>query len=484
MLPRITSMNFKVSPTHVVTTLILSLSLFSAQADVKEYVRDYDYQAAEYDTRYSSRISAIDELKLSLQHELGTYISSVLEISQDESGIKDVTHDTVQITAGILSLKLLEERWNDISYYVKGLMKADKDEILAHIKAIRNDYEMAQLLRSSMEELEELRAQVAALKQSLKDNQSGDKSAVAAEYQSAMQDIDVETIFQQAMSARIEGDFGRSFELLKGLAEKGDSKAQVRLGRLYTKGVGVDQDYKLAMDWLKKAQAQGDANALVHIGHMHEKGLGVAVDELFALSLYKQAIDSGSKVAGVRLGNLYIWGKVVPQDYAKAIEYIKPAAEKGNSAGLNAMGFLYEKGWGVDKDLKKTVDYYEKAIGKGNAHAMGRLGRFYFKGTYVDRDLRKAFALLTASAERGDGFGQAMLGRMYEKGKGVDKDENRAFELFKKSADSGNLMGTFMMGHAYDLGIGVKSDRSMAKEWFMKAAAGGHPKAKKRLKKL
>ena len=454
------------------------------QAEVREYIPEYDYQAAEYDTEYSSRISAIDELKLALQHELGTYISSILEVQQDAAGERYVNLETVQLTAGIISLKLMEERWNTISYFVKGAMQADRDEILESIRALRSDYELELMLRESFMELDQLRAEVASLKTSLQTLQGTEKNAGTIRYQAVMQDIEVENIYQQAMSARLEGNFSKAFELLKGLADRGYSKAQLRVGHLLEKGVGVEQSYQQALAWFNKAREQGDSRALAHIGFLYERGLGVDRDELRALSLYKQALDSGSTLAAIRLGHLYVSGVIVPRDYARALQYFSAAAEKSDQAGLAWMGFMHEKGHAVKQDYSKAAGFYEQAIGAGSAWAMGRLGNMYLNGMSVERDMRKAQALITASAERGNGFGLAKLGELYENGQGVDKDEDRAFELYQKSADSGSVAGLFKLGHAYHKGIGVKKNRRKALEWYRKAAQAGHPGAIKRLHKM
>ena len=62
------------------------------------------------------------------------------------------------------------------------------------------------------------------------------------------------------------------------LAEQGDAEAQYRLGRLYTKGLGVPQDYTQAADLYRKAAEQGNAAAQRNLGWLYTKGLGVPQD--------------------------------------------------------------------------------------------------------------------------------------------------------------------------------------------------------------
>src|SRR5512135_1949012 len=67
-------------------------------AEVKEYVRDYSYQAERYDTKETSRVNAIDGVKRELLDELGTYVGSVIQQKQDSLGNSYMSHDVINIT--------------------------------------------------------------------------------------------------------------------------------------------------------------------------------------------------------------------------------------------------------------------------------------------------------------------------------------------------------------------------------------------------
>ena len=63
----------------MLTRLIFHASLLAllcaaqaARADITEYVRDYRYQGASFDTRATCRINAIDGVKQELLAELGS----------------------------------------------------------------------------------------------------------------------------------------------------------------------------------------------------------------------------------------------------------------------------------------------------------------------------------------------------------------------------------------------------------------------------
>ena len=147
--------------------LFFLMLVFPVSAIEKEYIRDYDYIATDYDSKFTSRVNAIDGLKSTLLNELGTYVASVVEVNKDAMGNAYMTQDTLQLTAGIISLKLLQEKWNRISYYVQGKMRADEEEVLNALKALREDKQLEDALRDSMAELNTAREEIKHLKQQM-----------------------------------------------------------------------------------------------------------------------------------------------------------------------------------------------------------------------------------------------------------------------------------------------------------------------------
>jgi TPR repeat protein len=61
-------------------------------------------------------------------------------------------------------------------------------------------------------------------------------------------------------------------------AERGNLKAQTRLGFMYENGIGVPQDYHLAARWYHRAAEQGEPRAQHDLGILFNKGFGVRVN--------------------------------------------------------------------------------------------------------------------------------------------------------------------------------------------------------------
>src|SRR5260370_9731325 len=62
---------------------------------------------------------------------------------------------------------------------------------------------------------------------------------------------------------------------LKGRAEEGDSRAQVKVGIAYASGNGVPANDAEAVKWFQKAAGNGNASGEYSLGEMYLSGRGV-----------------------------------------------------------------------------------------------------------------------------------------------------------------------------------------------------------------
>ncbi len=72
-------------------------------------------------------------------------------------------------------------------------------------------------------------------------------------------------------------------------ASEGDAEAQVYVGEIYEKGMGIAPDFSMAAMWYRKAADQGNSTAQTNLGYLYEKGLGVDQDMVSALNWYRKA---------------------------------------------------------------------------------------------------------------------------------------------------------------------------------------------------
>jgi hypothetical protein len=92
--------------------------------------------------------------------------------------------------------------------------------------------------------------------------------------------------YDQGKEAYDQKDYATAFKIFSPLAEKGDARAQGRIGTMYHDGLGVPEDYKQAFKWLKRSALQGDQWGQLALAELYDKGQGVPRDNLQAYKWY------------------------------------------------------------------------------------------------------------------------------------------------------------------------------------------------------
>src|SRR5262245_506589 len=114
------------------------------------------------------------------------------------------------------------------------------------------------------------------------------------------------TMAGPANAADQGGAVGGSSSSLFAAAERGDPRAQTRIGFMYETGRGLPQDYMLAAAWYQRAAQQGYPRAQQLLGLLYDKGQGVAEDYVTAhtwLNLAAAGAGHRERVYYLRLRN-------------------------------------------------------------------------------------------------------------------------------------------------------------------------------------
>jgi hypothetical protein len=82
---------------------------------------------------------------------------------------------------------------------------------------------------------------------------------------------------------------GKAIGFLEAAAEHGNTRAMLRLGMLYRKGVGALQNFNRAAKWLEKAAVNGDPQAMLEFGRLYREGVGVPQDPVRAYVWFNRA---------------------------------------------------------------------------------------------------------------------------------------------------------------------------------------------------
>jgi len=117
-----------------------------AFAETKVFIEEYTYQASEADSKLSSRVIALEQIKRLLLEKLGTYLESQTEVKN----FKLTKDQIVILTAGIVKTEIVDEKWDGKIYFLRAKIATDPKDVVASINKLRED-------RLKTKELEETR---------------------------------------------------------------------------------------------------------------------------------------------------------------------------------------------------------------------------------------------------------------------------------------------------------------------------------------
>lgn len=305
-------------------------------------------------------------------------------------------------------------------------------------------------------------------------------------------------------------------------AEKKDY-LQYRIGKLFSFGYGVEQDYGEAAKWYEKAVADGNPFAAYALGSLYRRGQGVEQDDGKAFALYRMAAEDKDKpnaYAAYELGRMCRDGIGTAPDKNSSKEWYRRAYQGFLAIEQNMaddklyyrLGQMNLTGTGTEINRKQAKVYFEKAAELDNPDALYGLGKLYLRKDSDDYDPKKAVDVLLEAAKRGHEFAQYTLGKLFLKGeevpKNVDyalrwleeavkqenpyaaylagkilltedavKDVLRAIRNFEIAAENGNDYAEYQLGRLYLYGKEVERDYEKAITYLTSSAKHGNPYA-------
>ena len=135
------------------------------------------------------------------------------------------------------------------------------------------------------------------------------------------------TLYEQGKALYDAKDYAKAFPKLKAAAEKGNKKAQYRVGRCYEKGKGVAKDEAVAFQWYSKGAAQEHAKSEYAVGKCYKDGIGVKKDRKKAFSFFMRSARQDYAEAQYQVGKSYLKGKGTEADAKKAKSWLVKAVK-------------------------------------------------------------------------------------------------------------------------------------------------------------
>ncbi len=301
------------------------------------------------------------------------------------------------------------------------------------------------------------------------------------------------TLISVAVAAPAWADSGEMLATARAVLaeaiELGDNdaiaKAQIAIGNIHYRGLGVSRDIGEAVKWYLEAAEAGDAEAQYYVGSISYVGDYSApgpswdVDSPHSfrgLGWIQSAAEQGYVGAQLMLGQIFSEGaRGVPTDSAEAVKWYRGAADQGNAEAQFNLGIMYGKGRGVAQDHAEAMRWYRKAADQGDAIIRIRLGNRYFNGEDgVPQDLVQAHMWLsvamlqkdTVPRAKGADWDEAELTRKVADGTATQQEIHSAFgaaadaALFATAESTINLMMSLMTPEE------IEESEHLAREWL------------------
>jgi TPR repeat protein len=154
-------------------------------------------------------------------------------------------------------------------------------------------------------------------------------------------------------------------------AATGDPAASYEVGVRLTQRLG-SAGTEQAVSWLDRAAKAGIAPAQLVLGGIYEKGLGVAKDPQLARVYYLAAAQRGNAKAMHNLAVLYAQGIGGNADYAAAAEWFRQAAMHGLADSQFNLAVLYERGAGTEHNPVEAYKWFALAARQGDPTAVNK----------------------------------------------------------------------------------------------------------------
>ena len=206
---------------------------------------------------------------------------------------------------------------------------------------------------------------------------------------------------EEGQAAYQAQDYQKALQILKPLAEQGNSQAQAMLGLMYDNGHGVNKDPTEALKWYLKAAEQGIPVVQHDVGVKYFQGIGVAQNYQEAAKWWEQAANAGLADSQFNLGLMYYRGLGMKIDYPKAAGLFRKAADAGHGLAQYSLAVMYAFGQGMEKNYTEAQTWFRKSAAQGVPQAEFNLGIFYENGYGLDKDMKIARQWYKRAADQG-----------------------------------------------------------------------------------
>jgi len=303
-----------------------------------------------------------------------------------------------------------------------------------------------------------------------------------------------------------ENNYQNAINLLISEANKGNSLACAELGKIYSRGIGVegntemaDKYYRLAFTGFSQIDSENPSGYCKYrLGKLYESGLGTQQDLEKARDYFSAAVAENKHYAEYSLGKLYLshiqdFSYSLKTDSAEILKladtHLKSSADHGFPYGayeyaklhegnteisslyykkaylgfqemlsnreddtlLYRLGKMTMEGKGTTQNIFSAIKYLEKSADLNNIYAKLAIAKLCLNTDFPElRDTTKALNILTNLSKQNNAEAQYTLGKFYLSEEFPEyRDITKALELLHASSDQGNQFAQYTLGKFY-----------------------------------
>ncbi|WP_207261540.1 tetratricopeptide repeat protein [Desulfovibrio sp. Huiquan2017] len=283
--------------------------------------------------------------------------------------------------------------------------------------------------------------------------------------------------YEKALQLNQDGNYEAAFQIYLQEAQKGDARAQAKVGLFYSAGIGVMRDDIKAQRWLHKSADQGSADAMSYLGSLYESPSSPLHSYDLARKWYMEAAQKGNSNAMTSLGYMYLEEKGVKRDCQKAEGWFQKVAALGYDVNFSMEQLTKicgtKSGSYEDGKIAYKVKNYARAreiflnlSKKNDVRAIYMIGYMDMYGEGSLQNEINGIKGYRKAAEMGYAEAQHSLGFSYRLGNGVPQDYKKAVYWYQKAADQNLCSAQNSLGYMYEQGKGVIKDYVLAHKWY------------------
>lgn len=347
----------------------LFLTTSTALAEKVTFVKEYNYNASDLDSKVSSRTIALEQVKRLLLEELGTYLISETEVKNFR-----LTKDQITTySAGVVSAEVVDEKWDGKTYYLKAKVSADPAEVIKALQNIIDNKQKTKELEESrkkakdaLKEIERLKKEIAGLKQHTKQQE---------QYATAVKELSATDWYDKGLNFIESGNYSAALNAFTKAIELYPKFFGLYLNRGFAYDMLGNQqqainDYSKAIELVPKLAKDADVFANVYVLR------GSSYDELGnqqqAINDYNKAIELKPKLAAAYYGRGIVYNELgiyqqALSDLNKAIELDPQLAEAYFNRGItsHSLGNYQQAINDHSKAIELKPDYAEAYYNRG-----------------------------------------------------------------------------------------------------------------------